>query len=378
MDQPKYDIAIAGGGLAGLSLSILAARAGHSVVLFEKNTYPYHKVCGEYISMESFNFLVSLGLDLQAMQLPVIDTLNLSSPSGKILTEKLQPGGFGISRYKLDHALSLIAIDSGVKLFEATKVEDIIFQGKDFEVKTSRGNFVARVAVAAYGKRSNLDVKWNRDFLKKKSGAKNNLVGIKYHVLFHQRPGQISLHNFKGGYCGISAIEDGRSCLCYLVTASALKRCGNSIPKLEQEILSRNPHLKKIFTEAEFCFKIPVTISQISFEKKPAIEDHVLMTGDSAGMITPLCGNGMSMALHSAKLCFQQVDKFLNDRITRKEMEEAYQSSWEKTFSKRLALGRLLQNFFGKAFLNESFLFLLRPFSFIRKWLISKSHGEEF
>ncbi len=42
--------AIIGGGLAGLSLSIQLAKAGFKVVLFEKEKYPYHKVCGEYLS----------------------------------------------------------------------------------------------------------------------------------------------------------------------------------------------------------------------------------------------------------------------------------------------------------------------------------------
>jgi len=48
--KTDYDIAIIGGGLAGLSLAILAANANYSVALFEKEAYPFHKVCGEYIS----------------------------------------------------------------------------------------------------------------------------------------------------------------------------------------------------------------------------------------------------------------------------------------------------------------------------------------
>ena len=55
-EQP-YDVAIIGGGLAGLSLAIQCASQNVSVVLFEKETYPYHKVCGEYISLESQPFL---------------------------------------------------------------------------------------------------------------------------------------------------------------------------------------------------------------------------------------------------------------------------------------------------------------------------------
>jgi flavin-dependent dehydrogenase len=70
-----YDIGIVGGGLAGLSLSILLARKGYRVCLFEKETFPFHKVCGEYISMESWNFLIGLGLPLERWNLPRIHQL---------------------------------------------------------------------------------------------------------------------------------------------------------------------------------------------------------------------------------------------------------------------------------------------------------------
>jgi len=95
----EYDVAIVGGGLAGLAVSIQLAGMGHSVVLFEKEKYPFHKVCGEYISLESWNFLNQLGVLLAEMHPPIIDTLLLTAPNGKVFTTKLPLGGFGISRY---------------------------------------------------------------------------------------------------------------------------------------------------------------------------------------------------------------------------------------------------------------------------------------
>ena len=116
-NEAKYDIAIIGGGLAGLSLAILCADHQLSVALFEKEEYPYHKVCGEYISMESWDFIQRLGLNLESLQLPFIDKLNISDCRGKAYSFKLPLGGFGISRYLLDHSLFKIAVSKGVRVF---------------------------------------------------------------------------------------------------------------------------------------------------------------------------------------------------------------------------------------------------------------------
>ena len=70
---------------------------------------------------------------------------------------------------------------------------------------------------------------------------------------------------------------------------------------MEREILSKNPHLEKIISERQSFYEQPITISQVSFNKKTQVENHVLMLGDAAGLIAPLSGNGMSMAMHSGK-----------------------------------------------------------------------------
>src|SRR5215831_9405600 len=90
----SYDVAIVGGGLAGLALSIQCARQGYRTILFEKEKYPFHKVCGEYISFESWNFLEDLGVPLGQMKLPKITRLVVTAPNGKELRHDLPLGGF--------------------------------------------------------------------------------------------------------------------------------------------------------------------------------------------------------------------------------------------------------------------------------------------
>src|SRR4051795_5616504 len=95
-DEILYDIAIIGGGLAGLCLAIQCANKHYNVILFEKEEYPFHKVCGEYISLESRDFIERLGVQLEEINLPVIKTLNISDAGGKMYSFNLPLGGFGI------------------------------------------------------------------------------------------------------------------------------------------------------------------------------------------------------------------------------------------------------------------------------------------
>ncbi|HXB10101.1 MAG TPA: FAD-dependent monooxygenase [Puia sp.] len=373
-----HDVIIAGGGLAGLGLSIQLARAGYQVALFEKETYPYHKVCGEYVSLESWNFLEELGLPLSDWNLPIIRTLLMSAPNGRSLERELPLGGFGISRYRLDAALADIARSSGVEVHESTRVTDIVFERDVFTVRTSKGTFAARVACGAYGKRSNLDVRWKRAFIRKRSTRLNNYIGVKYHVRANLPPDQIALHHFPNGYCGISRIEDDRYCLCYMTTAANLQASGNSIADMEATILRQNPYLNELFASTMSLYQQPVTIAQISFEKKTQVEDHVLLIGDAAGMVPPLSGNGMSMALHGSKIAFTCIDDFLRGEIARYQLEQEWIDRWNRQFGRRMWMGRFLQRWFGTVRRTNLLLYSLKPFPRLVSFLISQTHGQPF
>ena len=345
--MPKeFDIAIIGGGLAGLSLSIQCAAAGYSTLLFEKENYPFHKVCGEYISNESLPFLEKLGVPLSNWGLPSINNLNISAPSGMAYQFTLPLGGFGVSRYKLDQYLYEIALSKGVMVLTNTKVQDINFTQNKFTITTDKGNYQTNIAAGSFGKRSNIDIHLARPFAKARPNALNNFIGVKYHIRYPHPTDQVALHNFDNGYCGIEAIEDGECCLCYLTTAANLKKSGNSISVMEENILYKNPSLKHIFKNAEFIYKKPLVITQISFEKKSQVEDHILCVGDAAGMITPLCGNGMSIALHGSKIAFQHIDHYFKNGQNRVALEAAYEKQWQKLFARRIFVGRTIQRLF--------------------------------
>jgi flavin-dependent dehydrogenase len=371
-------VAIVGGGMAGLALSIQLARAGYAVVLFEKEHYPFHKVCGEYISLESWNFLQELGLPLSDWSLPVIRRLLVSAPDGGSIEHELPLGGFGISRYKIDSELASIARSNGVDVKEGVKVMDISFERSQAYIQTVSDIYHAKVACVTAGKRSNLDIKWRRPFTLHKSDKLNNFIGVKYHIKTDFPSDLIALHNFRNGYCGISRIEDGRYCLCYMTTAGNLQMNGNSIPEMEKNILYQNPFLKAMFSSSEKLFEQPLTISQISFERRQRVEDHIMFVGDAAGMIPPLSGNGMSMALHGSKIAYRSIDAFLKGHIARHEMEQEYEDRWVRQFGRRIWTGRQLQRWFGDEKRTNMLLHSLKPYPKLISFLIRQTHGQPF
>lgn len=377
-DTDTYDFAITGGGLAGLSLAIQAADAGYRAVLFEKEQYPFHKVCGEYIGMESWNFLEKLGVPLSDMQLPVIRRLTVSDVKGKQYAFDLDTGGFGISRFLLDDTLYRLAVSKGATVHTGHKVNSILFGDEQFTIQAAQQTVQSTLAAGSYGKRSNLDVQWKRSFTRQRPDKLNHYIAVKYHIRYPQPADTIALHNFENGYCGISNIEDGNCCLCYLTTAGNLAAAGHSIEAMERQFLFRNPHLQHIFTHAEFLYIQPLTISQVSFHPKEQVLNHVLLTGDAAGLITPLCGNGMSMALHAAKLAFEASHLFLQGNISREEMEARYQRQWQQQFSTRLAAGRGIQQLFGGNTSTSLFLSLMGICKPLARQLIRATHGHAF
>jgi flavin-dependent dehydrogenase len=366
-------IVIIGGGLAGLISSIRLQLAGMDCTLLEKKSYPFHRVCGEYISNEAAPFLRSLNLYPQQFSPPQISRFQLSAVSGKSSVLPLDMGGFGISRYIFDEFLSKRALEVGVDLHSNCEAENVAFSGGKFEIQTQVNRITADVVIGSFGKRSKMDVALKREFVRQRSP----FVGIKYHLRTTHPPDLIALHNFEGGYCGISNIEEGKTNLCYLVHRDIIRRAG-TIERMQREVMFRNPLLRRIFEEAEFLFDKPEVINEISFKTKSSVRNHILMTGDAAGMITPLCGNGMAMAIHSAKIASELVIDFAHGKIDREVMEKRYETAWNETFSKRLREGRAIQGLFGSHIASNIAILLALHVPPLAKAIIRRTHGDYF
>ena len=342
----SHQVVIIGGGLAGLVNAIHLGMNGVQVVLIEKNEYPKHKVCGEYISKEVLPYLSYLGIDPFAYGAVDISRFELSTSRGKQIKSNLPLGGFGISRYTLDEMLYKKAIANGVRVIKDSAISIDYYDADDrFVIRTKIGNeYRAEIVIGSYGKRSNLDKSLGRTFIKQKSPY----LGVKAHYKGDFPTDLVALHNFEGGYCGVSKVENDHINICYLADYSTFKKYKDT-HTFREEVLCKNPHLKEIFDNSMSVFDQPLTISQVSFLPKPTVDKHILMSGDSAGMIHPLCGNGMGMAIHSGLICSKTILKHIKrGKLNRTNLEKEYTALWKQTFRKRLVAGRLFNTFFSK------------------------------
>lgn len=366
------DVIIIGGGLAGLTSAFHLQRGGINVTLIEKNAYPHHKVCGEYISNEVLPYLAWLNLDIELLKPTHINQLHLTTRSGKSIKANLPSGGFGISRYTLDHYLYHQLIARGVTVLE-DNVIDVTFQNDGFTVKTANGTQLkAKQVLGAFGKRSNLDVKLERNFVNEKSP----FLAVKAHYKGNFPADVVALHSFKGGYCGVSKVEDDKINICYIANYKTFKNYKN-ISLYQQEVLSKNKALKNIFAESVLLFESPLTISQINFQKKEAVKYHILMIGDTAGLIHPLCGNGMAMAITCAKVASELLIKFFKEENgSRAELEKNYTKIYGSLFNGRLKMGRMLSSLLQNEKLADFSLNILAQTPFLLHQIIKRTHGK--
>ena len=233
----------------------------------------------EYISNEVVPYLDYLGINVHGLDVVNISELHITTKNGKMIRSKLPLGGFGISRYKLDHFLWKTAKELGVQLIN-DQVINVAFQENKFLVDTAKSEtFIADYVVGAYGKRSVLDKNLQRDFSQKKSPW----LAVKAHYTSEFDPNIVALHNFEGGYCGLSVVENDMINACYLVNYKSFKKY-KDIKEFETNILYSNPYLKNFFENSELQFKKHITISQINFDPKKPVERGVFMGWRCSGI----------------------------------------------------------------------------------------------
>ncbi len=341
-----YDVAVMGGGLAGCSAAIRLAQQGLQVILCEASDYPRHKVCGEFMSPGCQAQFEALGVadDVQAQGAASITATLISTPDGTRWQADLPGSATGISRYYLDARLADEARHLGVDVRTDTPVTDIDGSLQNgFTLQTrQRETIQARAVIGAHGKRSTVDRVLDRPFMK----SQHPFVGLKQHMRNLPVENRVELHTFPGGYCGISHIEDGLTNVCLLVRLDTFREHGGGdVAQFIGWMQTQNPLLAERLRDATSVLENWLSIARVPFVSRQVVTNEILMAGDAAGMITPLTGDGMEIALQSGELAATHLTAYLKRHHSADRLFRDYRQSWQATFQTRVRLGRISQFF---------------------------------
>lgn len=376
-----YEIAIIGGGPSGSSAASYLSRAGFNVVLFEMKIFPRNTVCGEFLSGEIQDILRELGIydDFLELHPNPIENFSLVFENDKKISSALGFTAFGLQRSFFDNLMLETARKAGTTVIQPAKVNEISREGDYFKVNYSYKNvdkFIhVNKVIAAYGKQNFLDKKLSRKF----ADDTTKLNGIKFQiessVLRDPDKGTIKIYTSNNIYCGINAVDNDMVTICFLENRNFYE---NSPRQHLKDLLDANQEFRNIFRPEFFSSIDEVVIygcGNIYFGNRHLVENGIFMIGDSAGVIAPLTGEGISMALQSGKLIAQilidQKQKNLNEEVTRK----VFIKNWKRLFARRIFTAKIIQEMLlRKKFRQIGSFIKLSPY--IVKKLIKSTRGK--
>jgi flavin-dependent dehydrogenase len=272
------------------------------VLVIEREAGPHDKVCGEFLSREAVLYLSALGIDLAALGAVPIESLGLAAGVASVVT-RLPFQAMSLSRRVLDEAVLAHAARSGARVLRGQRVMDAVSSGQGERLRLDGGTEVrAAVAMLATGKH---DLRGHA----RPPGRQNDLIGFKMMYILAPRQaaaisGRVELMLFAGGYAGLQPVERGRANLCLLVQRDRFAAMGRSWPALLAAIGAETPALAERLDGAMAEWTKPLTVAGLPYGlvvRKPP-RDAFWRLGDQAAVIPSFSGDGMSIALHSARL----------------------------------------------------------------------------
>jgi menaquinone-9 beta-reductase len=294
------DVLILGGGVAGCAASIALARKGRNVTLIEREPIARHKVCGEFLSGEALEDLHALGIDVASLGAVPINYVRLAA--ARRAAEALLPfPAASLTRKALDTALIAEAITAGVRVERGRSVQTLSRPlGSVWHVTLDDGTtHEAPTVFLATGKH---DLRGHT-----RPKDPNQWVAFKmyYRLSAAQTAGLADaseLTLYSGGYGGIQPVEDGITNFCCVVQRRYFARAGFRWEGLLAKMKQDCPHLAMRLDDAEPLLDKPITITHIPYGYiRRSTEDGLYCIGDQAVVIPSFTGDGISIALHTAR-----------------------------------------------------------------------------
>ncbi len=294
------EVLIVGGGVAGCAASIALARKGRSVTLIERETTPRHKVCGEFLSGEALEDLHALGIDVASLGAVPLHHVRLAA-AGRAAQASLPFPAASLTRKALDTALLAAAVAAGVRLERGRCVDSLSRTAtRLWQATLNDGSIVeAPTAFLASGKHD----------LRGHSRPKNRHQWVAFKMYYRLSAAQSAdladaseLTLYPGGYGGIQPVEDGIANFCCVVERRYLARAGLRWESLLAKMQQDCPHLAMRLGGATPLLERPITITHIPYGYlRRTTEEGLYCIGDQATVIPSFTGDGISIALHTAR-----------------------------------------------------------------------------
>ncbi len=334
-------IVIVGGGLAGGAAAALLAKDGARPLLLERTSGEHDKICGEFLSTEAQAYLAALGLDISRLGGARIDRVRLIAGEREV-TARLPFTALGLTRRRLDAALLDHAATLGAKIERGVIVRELSVSG----LASTAGALTGQTVLLASGKH---DVRGAKRDAK---GTINGLIGFKQYFRVSaavraalQRHIEVVL--FDGGYAGLQMVEDGIVNLCLIVSADCFDAAGRSWDGVFQALLAEFGIARRL-GDASAVLHRPLTIAGVPYGYVATADpDGMFKLGDQAAVIPSFSGDGMSIALHSARLAAQAVLGGGSAALYQKQLRRDI--SWQVARARWLQRGG--QTAFGRALL---------------------------
>lgn len=352
----RVDVAIIGAGPAGSMLAALLARRGASVLLVDRDTFPRDKVCGEFLSYDALPLL-------DAPTLQAIDEAGAPAiRRGRIVGRRhtlefaLPAAARGVSRRFLDDLLLQRARVAGASVVEGCAATDLTTGEGSSRLMVDRDGEMTRieasVVAGAWGRWGRFDQKLGRSFVHDK---RTRSFGFKRHYVPQpsSEPDSIDLYAFAQGYLGVNRVEGDATNICGLVHGDRLIGHKGRWDAFVETIRGEEPQLEALYRAHVPKQDAFLTSEPVIFRARAAVERGVFMTGDAAGIIDPLTGNGMAMAIQSASLAAPAILQVLATPSARSESERAYAAAHHALFASRIRWSRAIATLLARPALLE-------------------------
>ena len=346
VEVTRVDVAIIGGGPAGSLLASLLSARGASTLLVDRDTFPRDKVCGEFLSYDALPLLdEDIRASIDDAGAPRIERVRLVGRKHS-LEFRLPAAARGVSRRLLDNVLIEHARKAGATILEGCTANAIERGGATTRLTLEQDGqhmvIEAVVVAGAWGRWGRFDQQMQRSFVRDR---RTRSFGFKRHYVAHDPPpavDSIDLYSFDRGYLGVNRVEEGATNICGLVHAARLSGHKGRWDAFVETLRDEQPRLETLFAahtpvQSGFLASEPVI-----FRARSPVEHGVFMTGDASGIVDPLTGNGMAMAIQSAWLAVPSILSILADPSQRFRAERRYRAAHHRLFASRIRWSRAI------------------------------------